>query len=75
MHVKTLALSTRVYTSGRMANKATYGRVISARIATQKAKQLAKLAKSKSTESRTYRVSDLLRIAADEFLARHKEAA
>ena len=73
--MKTLALSTLVYTSGRMANKATYGRVISARIAPQKAKQLAKLAKSKSTGSRRYRVSDLLRIAADEFLARHKEAA
>lgn len=59
-----------------MANRADYGRVISARIATQKAKQLAKLAKSKSTESRKYRVSDLLRIAADEFLARHtREAA
>ncbi len=58
-----------------MAKKATYGRVISARIATQKAKQLAKLAKSKSTESRTYRVSDLLRIAADEFLARHTQEA
>lgn len=58
-----------------MANKADYGRVISARIATPKAKQLAKLAKSKSTDSRKYRVSDLLRIAADEFLARHTQEA
>ena len=58
-----------------MANNADYGRVISARIATPKARQLAKLAKAKSTPARKCRVSDLLRIAADEFLARHTQEA
>ena len=54
-----------------MAKKAGYGQVISARFATPKARKLAKIAKV-----RRVRVSDLLRIAADEFLARHtREAA
>jgi len=53
-----------------MAKRSGYGQVISARFATPKARKLAKIAKV-----RRVRVSDLLRIAADEFLARHKEAA
>lgn len=52
-----------------------YGRVISARITPQKAKALAKIAKAKSTENRTVRVSDLLRDAADEYIAKHSTRA
>ena len=58
-----------------MANKADYGRVISARITTPKAKRLAKLAKARSTSARKCRVSDLLRIAADEFIFRNSQEA
>jgi len=58
-----------------MAKKAGYGRVISVRIATPRAKQLAKLAKAKSTGARKFRVSDLLRVAAEEFLSRHSQEA
>lgn len=58
-----------------MAKKAGYGRVISVRIATPRAKQLANIAKAKSTDTRKFRVSDLLRIATEEFVARHSQEA
>jgi len=53
-----------------MAKKAGYGQVISARFATPKARKLAKIAKV-----RRVRVSDMLRIAADELIARHSQEA
>ena len=53
-----------------MAKKAGYGQVISARFATPKARKLAKIAKV-----RRVRVSDMLRIAADEFISRNSQEA
>ncbi len=57
------------------AMKRDYGRVISARIQAPAAKALAKIAKAKSTENRTVRVSDLLRDAANEYIAKHSTRA
>ena len=53
-----------------MAKKAGYRRVISARFATPEARKLAKIAKA-----RRVRVSDMLRIAADELIARNSQEA